>query len=139
MRLVRSPPSPPPLWKVDQTTPKAPPLVWCEHCQDMTRWCPLYGANTLDESWKVFDEERRQQDLIGRREYEKKRKQEWLKRQEIEKMMKETQKKKEVEAKRKKEEEAMEREEKRRKELHGGMEWLTKQNIEWSLWKGPAP
>jgi NAD-dependent dihydropyrimidine dehydrogenase PreA subunit len=23
----------------------------------MTRWCPLYGLDTQEESWKVFDEE----------------------------------------------------------------------------------
>ena len=72
-RLVRPPPTPPALWKLDETTPKAPPLVWCEHCQDMTRWCPLYGADTLDESWKVFDEEQRQKDEIRHRERKRKK------------------------------------------------------------------
>lgn len=50
------PPPPPSLWLPDQTTLKNPDPVWCEHCQDITRWCPIYGANTLEEAWKVFDE-----------------------------------------------------------------------------------
>ncbi|CAM0876291.1 unnamed protein product [Alopecurus aequalis] len=83
-RIVRPPPSPPKLWRLDQTTPKAPPMVWCEHYQDMTRWCPLYGPDTLDESWKVFDEETRQENLLWNIERKRKRDEEDLKRKLLE-------------------------------------------------------
>lgn len=124
---MRPPPSPPKYWKLHETTPKAPPLVWCEHCQDMTRWCPLYGPDTLDESWKVFDEEKKKhEDEIN------------LELQEIEKAQKERSRKYQLEAKRKKEEEARikeeQREEKRRKEWEDSKAWLNKENTKWKLW-----
>ena len=107
-RLVRPPPPPPALWKLDETTPKAPPLVWCEHCQDMTRWCPLYGADTLDESWKVFDEEQRQKDEIRHRERKRKKAEEAVKRQLLKEELEKDRKEREVLAKRMKEERAKE-------------------------------
>ena len=132
---MRPPPPPPAIWKLDQTTPKAPPLVWCEHCQDMTRWCPLYGPDTLDESWKVFEEEERQASIRYKMEKKKREDEAQVRRQELEERMKETRKRNEIEAKRKKEEEAREREEKRRKQLDDSKEWLNKANTKWKLWK----
>ena len=132
---MRRPPPPPAIWKLDETTPKAPPLVWCEHCQDMTRWWPLYGPDTLDESWKVFDEDKRKENLRYHMERKKRKAEEHVRRQEIEDMIKESRKKNEIEAKRKKEEEAREREAKRRKLFDDSMEWLNKANTKWKLWK----
>lgn len=122
-RIVRPPPSPPKLWKLGATTPRAPPLVWCEHCQDMTRWCPLYGPNTLDESWKVFDEEQKKIE----EEHE-------VERQAFREKLNENSKKREIEATRKKEEQAREREEKRRKEFDDSKAWLNKTNTKWKVW-----
>jgi PDZ domain-containing secreted protein len=101
----------------------------------MTRWCPLYGADTLDESWKVFDEEMRQERLEWYNDWKKKDDEDYARRQKIEELVKETERKKEVEAKRKKEEEAKEREEKRRKQFDDSKTWLTKANMKWKLWK----
>lgn len=65
-RAVRPPPSPPEVWQPDETIPLVPDAVWCEHCQDITRWCPKYGPDTLDESWKVFDKElRKEREKMG--------------------------------------------------------------------------
>ncbi|CAM0874902.1 unnamed protein product [Alopecurus aequalis] len=98
-RIVRPPPSPPKLWRVDETTPKAPPMVRCEHCQDMTRWCPLYGPDTLDESWKVFDEETRQENLLWNAERKRKRDEEDLKRKLLEEELEADRKVREVQKK----------------------------------------
>lgn len=127
-RLVRPPPSPPALWKIDETTPKAPPLVWCEHCQDMTRWCPLYGPDTLEESWKVFDEEQRQENEIWKRERKRKQAEEVVKRKLLEEELEKDRKEREVQAKRRKEEQAREREEERRNEMNESKEFLKKYN-----------
>lgn len=127
-RLVRPPPPPPALWKLDETTPKAPPLVWCEHCQDMTRWCPLYGADTLEESWKVFDEEQRQENEIWRRERKRKQAEEALKRELLEVELEKDRKEREIQAKRRKEEEAKERENERMNEEEESKEFLKKYN-----------
>ena len=131
---MRPAPSPPAVWKLDATTPKAPPMVWCEHCQDMTRWCPLYGPDTLEESWKVFDEEDRQENERWNRERKRKKAEDDVKRQLLEEELEVSRKEREVQAQRKKEKEAMEREEKRRKEVNDSKEWLKKVNTDWKLW-----
>lgn len=127
-RLVRPPPSPPKYWKLDETTPKAPPLVWCEHCQDMTRWCPLYGPDTLEDSWKVFGAEQKKDEDELNKEKEVIR-EGWAERTRKFKIAK---RKKEEEEARKKEEK---REEKRRKEFDDSKAWLKKENTKWKLWK----
>ena len=94
----------------------------------------LYGPDTLDESWKVFEEEQRQESLRYKMERKKREDEAQVRRQELEERMKETRKKNEIEAKRKKEE-AREREEKRRKQFDDSKERLTKANTKWKLWK----
>jgi len=91
----------------------------------MTRWCPLYGPDTLDESWKVFDEEQRQENEIWQRERKRKQAEEAMERQLLEEEFEKNRKEREVEAKRRKEERAKEREE---EEMNVSKEFMKKYN-----------
>jgi len=79
----------------------------------------------LEESWKVFDEEQRQENEIWKRERKRKQAEEVVKRKLLEEELEKDRKEREVQAKRRKEEQAREREE---NELNASKEFLKKYN-----------